>query len=119
MAVSNGTLPVQTSQPDVIKRHNISDEELSMLCEGRKDMVLEFLWISLGVFIGSIPSALSAMGSYADDKNTTKMPIDDLAQVIFFWGGLLLTIVLGIVAYKRGVRAKSLQATIRNRSQGD
>lgn len=90
-----------------------------MLCEGRKDMVLEFLWISIGVFIGSIPSAISAMANYVDDQNTAKMPVDDLAQIILFWGGLLLTIALGIVAYNRGERAKSLQRRIRQRSSGD
>ena len=114
----DNSLPIHTSLPDKIQRHSISDEELDMLCEGKKDMILEFLWIAIGVFLGSCPSAIAAMIAYADEKNTIKMPIDDLAQLVLFWAGLLLSVALGIVAVKRNTRAKSLQKQIRERTTG-
>ena len=114
MAVSQGTLPVQTSEPDFIQRHNISDEELEMLCEGKKDLVLEFLWIAIGIFIGSMPSALVAMVDY-NNADATKMPLDDLIQIVLFWVAFVATIILAIVAIKRNNRSEVLQDKIRER----
>ena len=115
MAVSQGTLPVQTSQPDFIQRHNISDDELEMLCEGRKDLVLEILWIAIGVMIGSFSSACVAMAEYRNSAATEKMPLDDLIQIVLFWVALVATVILTIVSTKRHKRVKGLQEQIRER----
>ena len=115
MAISQSTLPVHTSEPDFIQRHNISDDELSMLCEGRKDLVLEFLWIAIGVFVGSMPAALVAMAKYGSESVEGKMPLDDLIQIVLFWASLIATIILSIVALRRSNRAKDLQSKIRDR----
>jgi len=115
MAVSQGTLPVQTSEPDFIQRHNISDEELEMLCEGKKDLVLEFLWIAIGIFIGSLPSAVVAMANYWKAEQAIKMPLDDLIQIILFWVSLVATGILVVVSTKRSKRSIALQVSIRER----
>lgn len=109
-------LSIFTTQPARILRHNISDEELDMLCEGRRDFVLEFLWIAIGTFVGSSPTALSALVDYFSETSTQQIPLDELAQIVLFFVGLVSTITLGIVSFNRGRRAKSLQAQIRDRT---
>jgi hypothetical protein len=110
---SIGPHTIETTMPDAILRHNISDEDLDMLCENKKDFVLEILWIAIGVLLGSLPTALTGMWAY---KNSGNLPVDGFIQIILFWLGLVVALVVGSIAMSRGKRAKNLQTIIRERS---
>jgi hypothetical protein len=107
---------VYTSQPKFILRHSISDEELEMLCEGRKDFALEILWTGLGILGGSLPAAVATIYRYFNAPAEYIFAIEDFLQVILFVIGLSIAVVAAIISFNRNKRSKSLEQAIRERS---
>ena len=52
---------VATTKPDRLLRHDISDEELEVLCEMSSSHLIEAMWAALGAFIGFSPSSIQAI----------------------------------------------------------
>lgn len=50
--------------PDELLRHDISDEELDMLCGSRTGGIREGMWAAIGTTAGAIPTGLSALVNY-------------------------------------------------------
>lgn len=110
-------VPVVTSRPNHILRHDISDEELEMLCESKSDFVTEFIWVGLGGMLGSLPTTFVSLMGYS--ASTTALPATDLIQILIFFLSLGIVIVAAVVAINRGRRSKDLRTAIRDRSSGD
>ena len=110
-------VPVVTSRPNHILRHDISDEELEMLCESKSDFVTEFIWVGLGGMLGSLPTTFVSLMGYS--ASTTALPATDLIQILIFFLSLGIVIVAAVVAINRGRRSKDLRTAIRDRSNGD
>lgn len=55
---------ISTTVPDELLRHDISDEELDLLCETRRDNIWEGLWIATGLALGGVPSTIPAVLTY-------------------------------------------------------
>lgn len=110
-------VPVVTSRPNHILRHDISDEELEMLCESKSDFVTEFIWVGLGGMLGSVPTTFVSLMGYS--ASTTALPATDLIQILIFFLSLGIVIVAAVVAINRGRRSKDLRTAIRDRSNGD
>lgn len=116
---------IVTSRPEHILRHDISDEELDLLCESRSDFVLEALLLAVGGFIGTVPTAISVMVIYfmglnAAPSEASMGAVDsfsttDIAQVILFWACLSVALVVGMIFKSRRERSLDLRASIRAR----
>lgn len=110
-------VPVVTSRPNHILRHDISDEELEMLCESKSDFVTEFIWVGLGGMLGSLPTTFVSLMGYS--ASTLALPASDLIQILIFFLSLGIVIVAAVVSINRGRRSKDLRTAIRDRSNGD
>jgi hypothetical protein len=106
-----------TSYPSQIVRHNISDEELDMLCEQRRDHVREYLWVALGAMAGAFPAALGGLVRYFFGEDAGQLPIDALAQVIIFFVGGVVAAVTWHIQADRGNAGAELKDAIRARTK--
>lgn len=62
-----GGIPIKTSQPDSLLRHNISDEQLQMLSDLKRDGLYQLGWAAVGGVAGSVVPAIEAVWrSYAE-----------------------------------------------------
>lgn len=97
---------VEVSRPKKIVRHDISDEELDILCRGATGHRLEALWVSLGASISSAPSAVPALVKKwrgvksGEDIIPYSIPGVDLIHILIFVAGCVtagyIFLVLGI-----------------------
>jgi hypothetical protein len=95
--------------------HWISDAELNLMTELRKDNVVEIFWGTLGIFLGSIVSALEKWPKVGNADN----PVGtiDLIVLIICGVSLILTVVMGFFWYQRSEKAENLATKIRNRKK--
>ena len=107
---------IERTSPDVLRRHDISDEELTMLADTKRDYLWEGKWVALGVCLGAAQSSANAL--YAAYWNTPPISLSfgDLLQVMFFFGGLVAFLILQRVMKKKTTDAKDLAAAIRERT---
>ena len=120
MAVSNASgsvVPVVTSRPNQILRHDISDEELDVLCESRSDFVSEFIWVGIGGMLGSLPATVVSVIGYS--SLTSALPVSELIQLLIFVLSFGILLVAGVVSFSRAKRSTDLRAAIRDRSSSD
>lgn len=73
---SRGSIPTRTTFPDVIIRHNISDDELTVLSavhsDHLRDRLRDIMLTAIGAFLGSLPG----LAKLADDiSNANPGPI--------------------------------------------
>ena len=106
---------IATTAPDELLRHNISDEELEMLCESRSDGATEGYWVAMGAMAASAPAAIPAMIHYP--ASAIPMSLTDLVQIVVFWVAACLLIVLHLIRSGRGNSGSNLRTQIRNRSR--
>lgn len=64
-----GAYRIQTSRPECLYRHDISDEELVMLTNSSSDGFKDAMWASVGSTISALPSAAYYGYEYAMDTN--------------------------------------------------
>lgn len=115
--VSNAGQPaIFTSLPEKIQRHNISDEELDMLCESRTDFVLEIMLIAAGTAIGTVPSALSSIYYYFSTGKSDKIAMGDFFSIVVFFCAVVLFFSVRLIYNRKSARSTSLRASIRDRS---
>src|ERR1700686_4574644 len=69
----SGGIPVRTTQPDFLLRHNISDEELTMLQKSRSDEAWEMTLAAGGAAVGAAPQVLRDLFNAFYAKNA---PLD-------------------------------------------
>ncbi|WP_170566290.1 hypothetical protein [Ruegeria atlantica] len=110
---------IQTSQPEVIQRHDISDEELDMLCQSRSDMALEILLVALGSAVGTLPVAIPTLYSAFAVKGPINLTAGSLLQILIFFGSLTCLAATGVVYARRAKSSVSLRDSIRRRTSGN
>lgn len=113
---NSNAVPIVTSHPDKIQRHNISDEELDMLCEAKTHFALEILLISLGGIIGTLPAVIPAIQKY-NSSVTNSIELPDLIQVILFFVCLCVCLSTGVIYYRKSKGSRSLRDRIRDRTK--
>jgi len=107
---------VERTSPDQLLRHDISDEELGILSDMRRDHTWEGMWASLALATGAAPNAIAAI--WQGYAATPSVPIGavDLIQTIFFFVGLVLAGVLFLITRSRAKTAADLVTEIRGRT---
>ena len=76
---------IERTGPDVLRRHDISDEELTMLAETKRDYLWEGKWVALGVFLGVAPACLDELWSAYVANPSDPLTVSDLFQVVVFF----------------------------------
>lgn len=54
----------RTTVPEFILRHDISDEDLTLVSSSNRSFVQEVMWVSLGAFLGALAPAISALEEF-------------------------------------------------------
>lgn len=113
---TTGEYHIATSQPDVILRHDISDEELDMLCQSRSDLAFELILVSAGTALGALPSALPTLyrgvvlgGKFVETGS-------DLIQLLIFCCSVSVGASIWVVHNRRAGSSKNLRESIRQRT---
>ena len=120
---------ISTTQPAEVVRHNISDEQLDMLCESRSDYVWEFLMLGAGGVVGTAPTGISAYFEYAkvaglinsssdpvQAASKQMLPFSDFVSMIFFSVFVCVSIVVFIIHASKRKRSVDLRTEIRRRT---
>lgn len=109
-----GGYAIRRTVPDELIRHDISDEELDMLCNGGADRAYNAMWAFFGMAGGA---ASGALGSLAKFLAAQAMSLGELLALIMFCIGVSLGIALAIVCWGRGDSSQKIRRQIRSRSQ--
>jgi len=83
-------IPIRTTHPDELLRHDISDEELEMLGENKKSFFHEFMWAALTGAIGSGPAATHNIHSAFFATPASALTAFELIEIVIFFGFVIL-----------------------------
>jgi len=112
---ATGGIPIVTTQPPVLIRHSISDEELSMFVNLGKGGFSDFMWICVGAVIGLIAPTFEKIyhAIFADEK----IPLNALGiiEIIVFTIAITGAIITKIVSKDRKNTVERLAEEIRGR----
>ena len=112
---SASTIPFSTTRPDKLIRHNISDEELTMISSSNRDYLLESIWGLFGLGAGLLfPSISSIRDAYFLEPNAS-LSLIDLLQIIFCSVSLIVAITIMVIRWRGNKDATNLVNEIRNR----
>jgi hypothetical protein len=108
---------IETSFPDKVVRHNISDEQLTVLSSNKSDYMWEAMWASIGAFFGSIISTLTRINHafWVDEK----IPISFLGvvEIGLTSGAFILGIALIVFTHRRKSGPEQMAEEIRKRTR--
>ncbi|WP_217577240.1 hypothetical protein [Mesorhizobium sp. GbtcB19] len=101
LAGGNGmSIPIRRTAPDALLRHDISDEELTMLrSENSRPFEKDVLWAAIGASCGALAPALQAMhGLYTSSPN---FGFWDLAECAIFFAGFVVACLMGMLISRK------------------
>jgi len=100
--------------PDQVLRHDISDEELTMLVDPRRDPLSEQKWGFIGLFGGSLLPAVAALINFF--VRNQEVSILDLVAIVCFFVGGALAIYIHSMNKRLAIKPTDLAEKIRARS---
>lgn len=107
---------IRTTLPDELLRHNISDEELTMMSDSKRDNIWEGMWVAIGSTIGFLPSGVSILFAFSSDESY-RMTGLELAQVILFFMSLISAGILVAISKNKLKDIRDLVTAIRERTK--
>ena len=108
-----GGIPVTTTRPDQILRHDISDEELDVLTSSKSN---EAMWTFIGIAGGAfVPAAYSFVDAFIKD-HATPLNWIGLLQIILLVGGGGIALALKISGGQKTAPAIAKAQEIRERT---
>ena len=114
-----GTTPaykIERTSPDVLRRHDISDEELEKLADTKRDYLWEGKWVALGVCLGVAPACLDELSEAYFADPSIPLSAGGLAQVVIFFASAVAFGILWPVMKGKGRDAGDLATAIRERT---
>lgn len=108
-----GGIPIKTSQPDSLLRHNISDEQLQMLSELRRDGLYQLGWASIGGIVGSLGPSAEALWKAFAASPAQPLTILGLLNIAILLMSITAAAISFPVARSRSQAAVDLVAQIR------
>lgn len=107
---------IERTGPDVLLRHDISDEELEKLADTKRDYLWEGKWVALGVCLGAVKACFDALsGAYISDPSVP-LAIGGLIQVVIFFASAAAFGILWHVMKRKTSAASDLATAIRERT---
>ncbi|MDC7683573.1 hypothetical protein PQU92_09815 [Asticcacaulis sp. BYS171W] len=112
------TMKAQTVRPGLDKptRHTVSNEELDALCETRREYITEYVWAALGVAVGTLPGTVALLSGYAASGGNYVFKVEGLVQFGLFCAAVAVAASMGLMARRRAVRVRDIEADIRMRA---
>ena len=112
-----GSIPIETTAPEKLLRHNISDEQLEMFRLGNRDTMAEAYWAFIGGALGDlIPMAEAIYQAYFAPQ-TTPMNRLDLFKVVFFFCCVVIALTIRKLSSHKGTSTDALVETIRKQGK--
>ncbi len=87
-----------------------------MLCEKSKDFIQEMFWASLGVIVGSLPSALVNLSEMKNVNGNISLPVEGFVHIVFLFVGVASLLITGWLSYRRHSRSTDLEQSNRART---
>lgn len=109
--------PIVQTQPTELLWHNISDDQLGMLADMRREHLWEGMWGAIGAALGAASGAFTGLFDRYFAEPAVPLSGGDLVQVIIFFIGAALAGVLCWIVSRRGKSAKNLVTEIRQRTK--
>jgi hypothetical protein len=106
---------IRTSLPDSIDRHDISDEELTMLVDPRRDRLADQKWGYLGLAGGAAIPAIAALVNYFFVQQDIN--VIELITVVFFFAFAALAVQVHVTDKRLAVTPSALASKIRARTR--
>jgi hypothetical protein len=113
-AATSSGYTVTVTKPDELKRHEISDEELTVLISDGRSFRRDVFWAGLGAFIGAFAPALSALRALSSQDRLFGWW--ELGEVLVCFGGLVVVVILIIIGWRTPSPAETLTSEIRERA---
>ena len=107
---------IERTRPDVLLRHDISEEELDKLAETRRDYLWEGKWVALGVCLGVAPAGIGELVEAYWANPGDPLTVVDLIQVIIFFASAVAFLILWGVMKRKSSDAGDLATAIRERT---
>jgi hypothetical protein len=113
-ASRGGGYRIARTTPTELLRHDISDEELGALGEMKRDHLWDFMWIVLGVALGSAPSACEHIWGLFHDH---PISVKGLAEVVITFICAAAFAILYLAVYSYREVPTDLASAIRERTK--
>lgn len=113
--VTDSQIAIFTSAPPMIVRHNISDEELDVLCEASNSTGSQVITTAIGAAIGAGPTAFPGLWSLFTGG---AVPAATVVQALIFVGAGVAIGVAWWTTRGQVSRANGLRKKIRGRNPG-
>lgn len=94
------TVPIRTSLPDAIDRHNISDEDIDVFVNSSRDGLTDAMWGSVGAFLNSIPTTISYLAQFLAHRHETLSRLA-LVQMLITFTSFTAALVIFIINKKK------------------
>lgn len=111
---SDGPYKFVRTAPDVLLRHDISDEELSMLCSDNRPLVQDIMWVAVGTFGGSLVPAISAVSALNSEPHNFGNA--ELLECAICFAAAIAFIVTVIIRSNKSGATPDLATVIRERT---
>ena len=108
---------ISRTLPDEIVRHDISDEELTLLADARIDYQWEGMWVALGISLGAAPTAVPAILRASDSNGGLTVSGGDLVQIVIFSCAIVATVILWWIMKGKRKNVRDLVNSIRKRTR--
>jgi hypothetical protein len=115
-SIGTGGTIIKTTHPDVLLRHNISDEELTVMQKSKSDKAWEMLLAALGAAAGSAPQVVRDLyGAYW----ARSAPLDgaSVISLLIFGGACVSALATWVLSSEHQSEADALAAAIRERTK--
>lgn len=108
---------VSRTVPDELLRHDISDEELDVLVDVRRDYLWEGMWAAGGIAAGSGKSAIESLYAAYGASPATPLTAGAQFEVTVFFVALASFGLLAYMLKNKSKVATALARTIRERTK--
>jgi hypothetical protein len=107
---------IKTTQPDILLRHSISDEELTMLQKSKSDKAWEMTLAALGAAAGSAPQVARDLYAAFWAKSS---PLDGASVIglLIFGGACITALSTWVLSQGQQSEADTLAGAIRERTK--
>ena len=105
---------ISRTTPNVLLRHDISDEELQVLVDMKRDYIWELKWVVVGIALGSAPSSLDHYQNFWTDR--APLSGGGLFSIVVTMVSLAIFVLLLFVMRSKSRTAEELAGDIRART---
>jgi hypothetical protein len=114
---STHTIPVLTTIPNSVLRHNISDEELEMLSSSHTSGIENFMWAMVGASFGAVSAAFRNVYNAFFVDQPAPLSGGQLFEIILFIIPLFMAFGAAYVCHGRANGKNKLLIDIRSRQK--